>query len=519
MMKKLLIALIFLLMAPNFSKAQSYEFDDIKRAGTGAITALKDGNQVLGYLSVVYLDKVSRKEKLYGVTVLDENLQKTHYTEIVLDKKAYLINQAFNQNSFCFAFLNYKKKTIDYVVYDLKLNEIGRLVSEDIHPSDLANGGGPDDDKLSMGGLKPVANKGYIRQGYVKNKGYKVSFEMFDNSGEVLWKSGTNYKGKMYEIGETHYVGDKIAVSSVVTKKSLLSSEMKAYIIAHDLNSGEEVYRIETSDTKHQMFPYDISYNPVSNEFIVCGEYYKTGENIMKVKSQGFYIQTYEGKEGKLLKSSLINWNKDVAKKMPSKKKSGYKEMDVTIHKMIITENGKIYAVGEQFKKTVSALGVASKVLSRGSGGGASAMQIEIHDLMVFEFDSTAELLEVHVYDKNVSKVLLPQGYGMLRGYLLANLLKLQGDFDHCYTAVSPNRTNFNAVYVDYDRENMFKGKYNVGVIGLNEDKIVSSDLYPITTKPDFFYVREAKPGYVAIVEYFRDDKRLSVRLEKSNIE
>ena len=519
-MKKLLFALVFMLGSIGITQGQNYEFDNVERSGTGGIRALKDGNQVLGYISVVKLDNVSRKEKLYGVTILDENLQKTHYQEMVVDKRAYLVNQAFNQNSFCFAFMNYKKKTIDYVIYDLKLNEIGRLVAEDIHPSDLQNGSGNSgDDKLTLSNLKPVANKGYVRTGYVKAKGYKASVQMFDNSGELLWSQGTNYKGKMYEGADIHHVGEKMVISSVISKKSAFSSETKCFIVAHDINSGDEIYRIETIDSKHQMFPYDVSYNEKTNEFIVCGEYYKTGENIYKVKSQGFFIQSYEGKEGKLIKSSLINWNKDVAKKMPSKKKAGYKEMDVTIHKMVITENGKIYAIGEQFKKSISALGVASTVLSRGSGGGASSVQIEIHDLMAFEIDSMMELTAVHVFDKNVSKVLLPQGYGMVRGYLLANLLKMQGNFDHCYTAVSPDRQNFNAVYIDYDRENLFKGKYNIGVVGLNENNEVSSDLYELTTKPYSFYVCEAKPGYVAIVEYFKEDKKLSVRLEKSNIE
>lgn len=517
-MKKLCSVLFVLVMLSGMSQAQSYEFNDVKRASTGGIQAIKNGNEVIGYISVIYLDKVSKKEKLYGVSVLDVNLQQTHYKELVLKKREYLVAQSFNTNSFCFAFYDSKEKVMNYVIYDLKLEEIGKFTTEDFHPMVTQTAASlPDDDKLNVGGLFPVANKGYIRHAYTKKKGYKASIQMFDNSGELLWTSGTGVTGKMYEGAETHYVGEKMVISSITSKKSAFSPEMKCYLVAHDLNSGEELYRIQGEDSKYQMFPYDVSYNPATREYVVCGEYYKTGENVLKVKSQGFFIQVYDSEQGKHKKTSLVNWTKDVAKKLPTNKKAGYKDMDVSIHKMFITSDGRVFAVGEQFKKSINAAGVALQLMS--SDNNVSTVQVEIHDMMAFEFDSNLVLDKVHVVEKNTSKVWLPKGYGLLRGYLLANILKLEGYFDHCYTAITPDRANFNSVYVDYDRENLFKGKYMIGVLGLNEALDFSTDLYEITTKPYLFYVCEAKPGYVAVVEYFKDDNKLTIRLEKSNLE
>ncbi len=518
-MKKLLFMLVMTLSLSQVLSAQNYEFDNVQRASTGGIQAIKDGNEVKGYISVMYLDNVSRKEKLYGISILDANLQQTHYKEITLDKRDYLVSQAFNNNSFCLAFLNSKKKSIDYVIYDLALEETGRLTCEDVNPNDLATAGNaPEDDKLNFSGLNAVPGKGYIRMGYTKAKGYKVSIQMFDNSGEILWSAGTGYTGKMYEAGETMFVGEKITVSSIVSKKSAFTPKMECVLVAHDLNTGDEIYKINASDTKHQMFPYDVSYVAEQQKFIVCGEYYKTGDNMLKVKSQGFYIQEYSSEDGKLLKTSLVNWTRDVARKMPANKKGGFKDMDVSIHKMLITSDGKVYAIGEQFKKSVSALGVASQVLSRGQGGIA-AMQVEIHDMMVFEFDTELKLEKVHVFDKETSKIALPQGYSMLRGYLLATILKIYGGFDHCYTSVTNDATNFNSVFVDYNRETMTKGSYKIGVVGRNGEGEVSDDEYKLDTTPSLFYVVPAKPGYVAIVEYFRKESKLTIRLEKVNLD
>lgn len=515
-MKKIVASVVMFLLLSSIGQAQNYEFNDVKQASTGGVHAIKNDNEVIGYVSVIYLDKVSNKEKLYGVSLLDNNLQQTHYKEIILKKREFLVAQAFNGTNFCFAFLNTQTKTLDYVIYDLKLEETGRYSTKEVSPTLLQSGStAKNDDKLSFEGLFAVANKGFICHTYLKAKGYKGSIEMIDNSGELLWKWGTGFVGKMYEGLQTHHVGEKIVLSSVTSKKSAFSPEMKVYLVAHDLSTGEEVYRIQTEDSKLQMFPYDVSYVQGTNEYIVCGEYYKTGENMFKVKSQGFFIQVYDAMDGGQKKTSLVHWTKDVAKKLPTGKKEGYKDMDVSIHKMLITKDGRIFAVGEQFKKAVNAAGVALQLMTNNSG--VSMVQVEIHDMMVFEFDTSFQLDKVHVVEKNKSNIWLPEGYEFMRGHMLATLLKLDGSFDHCYTSVTPDRSNFNSVYVDYDREK--EGKYVVGIVGLNEAHEFSTDQYALTTKPNMFYVCEAKPGYVAIVEYFRKEKRLTIRLEKSNLE
>ena len=60
------------------------------------------------------------------------------------------------------------------------------------------------------------------------------------------------------------------------------------------------------------------------------------------------------------------------------------------LHNMVQTADGNIYAIGEGFKKVVSGLGVASKILSGGRGGGLAALKIKVTDMILLKFDKNS---------------------------------------------------------------------------------------------------------------------------------
>ena len=65
------------------------------------------------------------------------------------------------------------------------------------------------------------------------------------------------------------------------------------------------------------------------------------------------------------------------------------------LHNMVQTADGSIFAIGEGFKKVASALGIASKVLSRNSG--ASAVKIKITDMIMIKFDQAFNIKEAKI--------------------------------------------------------------------------------------------------------------------------
>jgi uncharacterized Zn finger protein len=190
--------------------------------------------------------------------------------------------------------------------------------------------------------------------------------------------------------------------------------------------------------------------------------------------------------------------------------------MKTFVHKIVKTADGKTFVIGEQYRKAVSGLGVASAVLM-GSRSNTSVMKIEIHDMLVFEFDSKMKLKDITIFEKEKTNVQLPSGYGTVDANLLGNIMKIYGQFDYSYTSISADKKTFNSAYINYDRDKEAGSSYTIGDIAYTKDQKLTIDKIKLTSKPTFFYVREAKPGYVAIFEYFRKEKKAILRLEKLN--
>jgi hypothetical protein len=194
----------------------------------------------------------------------------------------------------------------------------------------------------------------------------------------------------------------------------------------------------------------------------------------------------------------------------------------VFIHKIVKTADGKIFVIGEQYRKTVSGMGVAMNVLAMAGGGSSkqSVMKMELYDMLVFEFDNAFKIKDVYIFDKEKTNIQLSQGFTFIDPNLIGYMMKIYGWFDYEYTAVSSDKKQFNTAYINYDK-NVKKAegsKYTIGNISYTKDHKLVSDRIILKTKPTIFWVLQAKPGYVAIFEYFKKEKRATLRLEKLNI-
>src|SRR4029079_4696027 len=113
---------------------------------------------------------------------------------------------------------------------------------------------------------------------------------------------------------------------------------------------------------------------------------------------------------------------------------------NVTIHKMVRTADGKVFAIGEQFKKAASALGIASTVLGGGRSSGVSMVKVQLFNMMVFEYGSDFKLSKVHVIEKDKNNVELPSGFEMMPLGSLAYIMKMYGWFNYEFTTMSADK-------------------------------------------------------------------------------
>ena len=523
-LKILFLLFVFLTGTITSSQGQTNSFKNIKRAYLQSTKALTINGEVKGYYTFWFLEKVNKKENSYMLTLMDENLETTQELELVKDKNYILLESAYNGSTFCFSFINYKLKVVEYNMYDMKGKATGTYTTEKLSNMELqymASLVATEDDVYS-GGLMPIADKGFIRYGMEKGDGWRYTIEMITNKGKKTWETNSgNEDGKAYESASPMYSNGTTLVSLVSTRKGMMSKNMDAYCVFTNTTNGDELFRTEagsSNDKKYVFQPIGINFDESVNEYFLYGEYFNDGDKIMKDKSQGFYFQNIS-KSGALIKESFASWTKDIAAKLPVNENGKMdKNMSIAIHNMVRTADGKLFAIGEQFKKSVSAGGVALNILAAANGqsGGSDAaiMKIEIHDMVVLEFDENMEIEKAKVFAKATQNVYLPKGYGSLSTPMLGYILKSRGLFDYNFTSMSADRTTFHCAYTNYDRNKAENSNYVIGNISYTGDKLEFEKIR-LSKKPTTFLVMPAKPGYLAILEYFSKEKKIDIRLHE----
>ncbi|MCD6069405.1 MAG: hypothetical protein K0S33_4231 [Bacteroidetes bacterium] len=514
-MKKLtLIAL--LLLGVTVMKSQT-DFDGVKKFAPNNFRPILENNEIKGYFVFNFLDKENKKEYLYGLTILDNNMKQTHYVEVVKSKNDFLVESSFNGERFCFAFMNAKEKTIEYQLFDKQLKAAGKYMITELSSNELAANIPADDSQSGGGGnLLAVTGKGFVRFGYEREKGTRMVMEMFDNTGKKVWdtNSGAAKEKKSYEGLVALFANEDYIVSALSVRPKLMSQkDMELFTTITSAADGKEIARISNKNFKFDLVTSDVTFDKATGVFTFAGEYYDFEDD---KKPKGFALAKVDVK-GNLKKEVYSSWVDDISKVAPVSEKG---KMDgnrsIFIHKVITTADGKTFVVGEQFKKAVSALGVASTVLG-GGRGGTSAIKAEIYDMIVFEYDNSLKLTSLHVFEKNKSNFLLPSGMGMQSNRVLGYFIKMYGGFDYAYQISGSDKKLFNVAYVDYDKDKEEGSSYTIGNIAYTKDAQLAIDKIKLKTKPTNFYVFPAKPGYTAIFEYYKKQKKLTARMEKLN--
>jgi hypothetical protein len=134
--------------------------------------------------------------------------------------------------------------------------------------------------------------------------------------------------------------------------------------------------------------------------------------------------------------------------------------------------------------------------------------------MLMLELNEKFELTNASIYEKNNNNFNL-RGADFANPHTLALIAKAFGAFDYSYTQMGKNRAGFVSGYTDYERSKDYKG-LTFNAISYYDGKI-TTDKINLKTNASSLRLMPAKPGSVLIMEYFRKDKRLDLRLEKIN--
>jgi hypothetical protein len=499
-MNKSVLILVFI-FCWQLSSAQTLSktnVTDVKLRNTGAIV---QGGQVKGYYNFYNLEKQDRKNNNYLLTVTDENLREINSVNIVRPNTYLLIEGVFNGDSFAFLFYDVRAKSLELISYDRTLKEAGKVNKEITNRfagatyAYIAQGHEP-----MQAFLVAVPNKGFVYYGIKEESKSDYEIEFYDNTLKRVW---VNYGPKDdfdYENAAEAFQNDQYVGSLVMKRTSIFSTDVDFELLVQNISDGKQVFRVPMATAKYKLSLADVSFDKEKQQFIVFGEYFNKDENVIKSKSQGF-ITVVLDMQGKVISEKVNAWKTDINKLVATKDKETFEDTDILFHEFIRTNDGQVFAIGEQYKKS----------------GPPMAVKLNVYNMVIFQFDADFSIKKVHVFEKDKNPVALPPGMLVTSSKLLSYIAKSFGGFDFVFSQTSADNSTFVVTYINYDREKGEKGKNVLGSVIYTPEKVFTVDKLPLVRKSSSFFIYRAKEGYVLVNEYFPKEKRMDSRLEKLN--
>lgn len=516
-MKKILLAFMAILGYSTMVSAQKMTVENVYKASPRNGAAIKEGSDVKGYYFFFISDKIDKKTNEYTLRITDNNLKMLKDIKFQDSKHVYILESSFNGSDLIFLFYNDDENTFEYQVYGAdgkkKFTYNRQLSKKDerfLKTTYLAM----DDDDETYKGLYPIDNTGFVSVTPSReDKDYTFQVDFFSTQKRKQWTYAPTEGGKKF-VGD--YLGyyNGVVYLEVLRFGGMFDGKPDSYILGLSLETGKKLFE-KSTDSKFRFYPASLSLVNEGKAYIY-GEYFDTDGNIIKDKSKGFAFWGIDEK-GIITSEKYLSWDVEMGKYLDVTSKGRISDFGfMYLHQIIQTADGKIYAIGEGYKKSASALGIASTILGQGRGA-ASMVKIKVTDMMILTFDESFNIKGAKIYDKNSNGIELPSGYEFVSTPLMGKMIKFfYGGFDYAYTQVNKDLTSFSVYYSDFVKE---KGSYKGGTfnsITCTDGKITTDR---INTKSDakFSVIYPSKQGQVLIMDYFKKDKRLEMHIEKMN--
>jgi hypothetical protein len=499
-MKKLILLLVIVgCNLPSFGQSLTKnDVTEVKLRNAGAI--VQNGN-VKGYYQFYNLEKTDRKNNNYLLSVTDENLREINSVNIVRPNTYLLIEGVFNGEAFGFLFYDVREKKLELIAFDRTLKETGKVTKElknkyaNASYAYIAQGHEP-----MQAFLVSVPNKGFIYYGIKEDSKSEYEIEFYTNTMKKSWSTYAPADDFDFENAAEAFQDEQYAGSLILKRTSVFSTDLDFELLVQTIGDGKQLFRIPLETAKYKLSLAEIFFDKAKQQFTVFGEYFNKDENVIKNKSQGF-ITVVLDINGKVVSEKVNSWAADISKLVAAKDKATFEDTGILFHEFIRTDDGQLFAIGEQYKK----------------GGPPMAVKLNVFNLVIFQFASDFTIKKVHLFEKDKNPVSLPPGMLVTSSKMLSYIAKAFGGFDFVFSQTSPDKATFVATYINYDREKGEKGKNILGSVVYTPEKIFTVDKLPLNRKSSTYFVYRAKEGYVLVNEYFAKEKRLESRLEKLN--
>ena len=506
----------FLVCLFSLTQAQSkLSIENVHSAYLRNSGTIMERNDIKGYFFFYQSDKINRSTNEYTLQILDQNINKVVDIKFQDTKDLNLLEAAYNGNSLSFLFKNQENKTLDFKVYSIEGKLMYTYTREyDKKTEDLMKRYATfHTDEGTNQNVFDLGEKGYasvlpIREG--THRTYQVDFYSSTTKKQWTYSPTDEERMTMAEfLGST----DSLIIIQVFKRNRALSGEITSHLVGINFVTRKLAFDIpDDVASEYKFVPTNIVHLKEQNRIMVMGNYFQQDAKIMKDHSEGLAIFEINSK-GKILSKKYNSWAGEFAKHLPVNSKGKVENLGyLFVHKMINTPDGKLYVVGEGYKRQANAGGIALKVLS-GGGSSAGATKIIVTDMVMMEFDSKYQLVNASIFDKtnNTAEASAISDYNSQ--HAIALYLKSMGAFDYEFTTIESDNSNFSVCYSDWVRSKEYKGK-TFNSIRYNGDKFVT-DKIELKSEASSMKVFPAKAGSILILEYFKKAKKIEFRLER----
>ena len=516
-MKKTSLVFLFILSLYGACLAQNkLSIDKVYSVTLRNSGTIIENEQIKGYYFFYQSDKVDRKTNEYTLQIVDENLNKLKDIKFTDSKNIMLMESSYNSGAVVFMFYDDDQNSLEYRMYGMDgkqkhtYTKILDKKSEKYFKQQVAM---KKDEEGQNESVFEIQGKGFVSVTPLReDKNYTYDVNFYSSDKRKTWTYNPIETGKYTG---AQYLGsnDSIAIIEVLSREKLTSKETESSLIGLNLETGKKVFEVRTQDGKQALYPMNLTTMKGTNQFLIIGPYYPAAEKILQDKTEGLGIWLMDN-SGKMVKSKYLSWAKDLSKYVNVDEKGRVEDLGwLYFHKVLQTQDGRIFAIGEGYKKVADGLGIAFNVLSGSYSAGVT--KLKITNLMTLDLSPDFALNNAKIYPKNNNSFSLSTASDFASPHTLALVAKSYGAFDYSFTQMGQDKASFICGYTDYQKDKDYKGM-TFNAISYNEGKL-TTDKINLKTEASNISVLPARPGSVLLIEYFKKAKRLDIHMEKIN--
>lgn len=511
-MKKLNVVILVALVLLGFNSfAQSKIFDNVLEFEIRSTVEIVNNRQIVGY-GVFYKKDKMKKSALFGLTILDENLKEIGNNEFEGPKDLLLIKAVYESDRILLSFYDEDKKDgYKYFVkvFDLKGKEKG-LVPYD--PEKVKKGmfgaAIADAQERIYEGTDNIEGKGFVSIHQSKAKTGGVDVQVIDLNGKLKWENNfTAEKGDRTDIYLLATTANTIIMFEL-DRSGLMSRDGDAFLLGLSADNGKQLFK-KPLNMKGLVYDPILIKKSIDGKLKIVSSLADEKDKYATAKPNGISIADLNDLTGEIKIIKDFNFLNDLGSVLEMKNENKSENGYIKAHDVLLMPDGSMVLVGEFFRKTVSAGGVAMKILSRGD---AVAAQATIEDMFLLRFDNNFKAKTLEKIEKDKERITLPTD-GLPIG-LMARWLTQNHFFGYMYTdAGMDGKQNTVLASGAFGEE-----KYGTVAITVDPKKGFTTKRFSLQKEKKVSYnISRGKPGYVVVTKYNSKEKTISLNLEKVN--